>query len=79
VKAFGFPVNAPGSGHYGYGVLGDRVRADSDIALLQVTDSSDMTEGFSGGPLLDRLTGLVIGMVDAVARPRPAIASPLVV
>ncbi|MGH3829079.1 MAG: trypsin-like peptidase domain-containing protein, partial [Pseudonocardiaceae bacterium] len=69
VKAFGFPANAPSAGHYGYGVAGDRILGDGDVPLLQLTESSEVTEGFSGGPVLDELTGLVVGMVSSVARP----------
>ncbi|MGH3838676.1 MAG: trypsin-like peptidase domain-containing protein, partial [Pseudonocardiaceae bacterium] len=67
VKAFGFPVNAPG--HYGYGVAGDQIVGDGGTPLLQLTECTEVTEGFSGGPVLDERTGLVIGMVSSVARP----------
>ncbi|MGH3873042.1 MAG: trypsin-like peptidase domain-containing protein [Pseudonocardiaceae bacterium] len=69
VKAFGFPVNAPSAGHYGYGVAGDQIVGDGATPLLQLTGCTEVTEGFSGGPVLDERTGLVIGMVSAVARP----------
>jgi hypothetical protein len=66
VASFGFPENAPADGHYGYGWAGDEVRGNSGARLIQVTDCSEITEGFSGGPVLDEITGLVIGMVDSV-------------
>ncbi|MEO7194031.1 MAG: trypsin-like peptidase domain-containing protein, partial [Pseudonocardiaceae bacterium] len=69
VKAFGFPANAPSAGHYGYGVAGDRILGDGDVPLLQLTECGEVTEGFSGGPVLDERTGLVVGMVSSVARP----------
>jgi hypothetical protein len=69
VKAFGFPVNAPGAGHYGCGMAGDQILGDGGSPLLQLTDCSEVTEGFSGGPVLDERTGLVIEMVGAVTRP----------
>jgi WD40 repeat protein len=69
VKAFGFPLNAPSTGHYGYGVAGDQIVGDGGTPLLQLTDCTEVTEGFSGGPVLDERTGLVIGMVNSVARP----------
>jgi len=69
VRTFGFPVNAPGAGHHGYGVAGDLIRGDRGEPLLQLTDCTEVTEGFSGGPVLDEQTGLVIGMVDSVAAP----------
>ncbi len=69
VKAFGFPVNAPSAGHYGYGVAGDQIVGDGGTPLLQLTDCTEVTEGFSGGPVLDERTGLVIGMVTSVTPP----------
>jgi S1-C subfamily serine protease len=69
VKAFGFPLNAPHASHYGYGVAGDQILGDSGTPLLQLTDCTEVTEGFSGGPVVDEHTGLVIGMVSSVARP----------
>ncbi len=66
VKAFGFPLNAPRAGHYGYGVAGDHIVSDGGTPLLQLTDCTEVTEGFSGGPVLDERTGLVIGMVNSV-------------
>ncbi len=69
VKAFGFPLNAPSAGHYGYGVAGDQIVGDGGAPLLQLTDCTEVTEGFSGGPVLDEHTGLVIGMVNSVAPP----------
>ncbi len=71
VRTFGFPVNAPRAGHYGYGIAGDQIRGDGDVPLLQLTECSEVTEGFSGGPVLDELTGLVVGMVDSIPGPDP--------
>ncbi len=71
VKSFGFPINAPGSGHYGYGVAGDQILGDGDAPLLQLTDCTEVTEGFRGGPVLDEHTGLVVGMVSSLSTPDP--------
>jgi WD40 repeat protein len=68
-SSFGFPLHAPSAGHYGYGTVGDKIRGDGGAPLVQLTGSSEVTEGFSGAPVLDLQTGLVIGMVDSVARP----------
>ncbi len=68
VKTFGFPANAPDGGHYGYAIAGDVITADGQD-LLQLTGCTEVTEGFSGGPVLDERTGLVVGMVDSVAAP----------
>ena len=69
VKAFGFPVNAPSRGHYGYGIIGDYLTSDTGHPLVQLHESREMTEGFSGAPVTDARTGLVMGMVDSVAAP----------
>ncbi|MEV0632107.1 nSTAND1 domain-containing NTPase [Nonomuraea wenchangensis] len=73
VRSYGFPQQAPQSGHFGYGVAGHLLppapasaRAGS---LLQLTDANDLTTGFSGAPVLDEMTGLVIGMVSAITAP----------
>ncbi|MBV9011000.1 MAG: trypsin-like peptidase domain-containing protein [Pseudonocardiales bacterium] len=71
VKTFGFPVNAPSAGHYGYGVAGDQIDGDGGTPLLQLTGCTEVTEGFSGGPVLDERTGLVIGMVNSISSPDP--------
>src|SRR5437870_1349732 len=36
VKAFGFPLNAPARGHYGYSIVGDSLTSDSGQRLLQL-------------------------------------------
>ncbi|WP_327277411.1 trypsin-like peptidase domain-containing protein [Streptomyces sp. NBC_01224] len=83
VRCFGFPNQAPPAGHFGYAVsadllstggdgeLGDAEAADDDGEglLLQLTAANDLTRGFSGGPVVDDVTGLVIGMVNAITTP----------
>ncbi|MGW7260730.1 nSTAND1 domain-containing NTPase [Streptomyces sp. NPDC054834] len=70
VRSFGFPAQAPRGGHFGYGRAGDLLPAESGPeAVLQLTDANDLTTGFSGGPLLDDVTGLVIGMVTSITHP----------
>ncbi|MDQ3761618.1 MAG: hypothetical protein M3460_07935 [Actinomycetota bacterium] len=69
VKTYGFPGNVPSAGAYGYGVAGDRILDDGNVPLLQLTKGNAVTEGFSGGPVLDELTGLVVGMVSSVSSP----------
>ncbi|MFE7121777.1 trypsin-like peptidase domain-containing protein, partial [Streptomyces sp. NPDC057654] len=70
VSSFGFPAQAPPGGHFGYGTAGD-VLPDSTGAgaLLQLSEANDLTTGFSGGPVVDGVTGLVIGMVTAITSP----------
>ncbi|WP_455567415.1 nSTAND1 domain-containing NTPase [Streptomyces bottropensis] len=70
IFSYGFPSQAPEGGHFGYGVAGELLPADPRAgALLQLTDANDLTTGFSGGPVVDEVTGLVIGMVSAITAP----------
>ncbi|MFJ6118778.1 trypsin-like peptidase domain-containing protein [Streptomyces sp. NPDC092129] len=73
VKSFGFPAQAPPGGHHGFAVAGDLLppggAQGSDDPLLQLTAANDLTTGFSGAPVVDAMTGLVIGMVTAIAAP----------
>ncbi|MEU7223205.1 nSTAND1 domain-containing NTPase [Streptomyces chrestomyceticus] len=70
VRAFGFPVQAPPGGHFGYAVAGDLLTTGNGAGpLLQLTGANDLTTGFSGGPVVDGTTGLVIGMVTSIAAP----------
>ncbi|MFF9279699.1 nSTAND1 domain-containing NTPase [Streptomyces griseosporeus] len=70
VRSFGFPSQAPAEGHFGFGVAGDLLPGSNGRgALLQLTAANDLTTGFSGGPVLDELTGLVIGMLTEITAP----------
>ncbi|MFD8708083.1 trypsin-like peptidase domain-containing protein [Kitasatospora sp. NPDC059648] len=70
VRSFGFPAQAPPGGHFGFGVAGDLLPPGAGRgALLQLTDANDLTTGFSGGPVLDEVTGLVVGMVTEITAP----------
>ncbi|MFC9625940.1 trypsin-like peptidase domain-containing protein [Streptomyces sp. NPDC056930] len=83
VRCFGFPNQAPPAGHFGYALSGDLLSKGGDgehgdhyVAddngerlLLQLTAANDLTRGFSGGPVVDEVTGLVIGMVTAITAP----------
>ncbi len=73
VRSFGFPAQAPPGGHHGFAVAGDLLPPGtgqgSDDPLLQLTAANDLTTGFSGAPVVDEMTGLVIGMVTAIAAP----------
>ncbi|MFC7257530.1 eIF2A-related protein [Streptomyces lutosisoli] len=70
VRSFGFPAQAPPDGHFGFGETGDLLPAsDGRGAHLQLTAANDLTTGFSGGPVLDEVTGLVIGMLTEIAAP----------
>ncbi|MFF7130474.1 trypsin-like peptidase domain-containing protein [Streptomyces sp. NPDC008240] len=70
VRSFGFPAQAPPEGHFGFGVAGDLLPGSGGrSAHLQLTAANDLTTGFSGGPVLDEVTGLVIGMLTEIAAP----------
>ncbi|WP_159100461.1 nSTAND1 domain-containing NTPase [Streptomyces lunaelactis] len=68
VFSFGFPAQAPQGGHFGYAEAGDLLPAGNGaVHLLQLTRANDLTTGFSGAPVVDEVTGLVIGMVSSIA------------
>ncbi|MFG3517028.1 nSTAND1 domain-containing NTPase [Streptomyces bobili] len=70
VRSFGFPAQAPPEGHFGFGVAGDTLPGSYGRgAHLQLTSANDLTTGFSGGPVLDEVTGLVIGMLTEITAP----------
>ncbi|MFJ8114104.1 trypsin-like peptidase domain-containing protein [Streptomyces sp. NPDC096132] len=70
VRSFGFPAQAPPEGHFGFGVAGELLPSTGGRgAHLQLTDANDLTTGFSGAPVLDEVTGLVIGMLTEITAP----------
>lgn len=72
VRSFGFPAHSPDSGRYGFCTAGDLIPAGGDTpALMQLTDANDLTSGFSGAPVVDETTGLVIGMTTAITPQDP--------
>ncbi|MFE9919135.1 trypsin-like peptidase domain-containing protein [Micromonospora sp. NPDC005553] len=66
VVLFGFPTQALDRGHHGFGTVGGDVTGNAGQRLLQLTGCHEVTSGFSGGPVVDGVTGRVIGMVDSV-------------
>ncbi|MER7707728.1 serine protease [Kitasatospora sp. NPDC097605] len=70
VRSLGFPTQAPPGGHFGFATVGGLLpAADRAGEQLQLTGANDLTTGFSGGPVLDEVTGLVVGMLTAIAGP----------
>ncbi|MGV9963650.1 nSTAND1 domain-containing NTPase, partial [Streptomyces olivaceus] len=70
VRSFGFPVQAPPGGHFGFAQAGGLLPSVDRVGeLLQLTGANDLTQGFSGGPVLDEATGLVVGMLTAITAP----------
>src|SRR5437016_4423885 len=60
---------APATGHSGYGIVGDPLTGDTGQCLLQLRQATEITEGFSGAPVIDEHTGFVLGMIDSIASP----------
>ncbi|MFD0374269.1 trypsin-like peptidase domain-containing protein [Streptomyces sp. NPDC127112] len=70
VYSFGFPAQAPVGGHFGYGTAGALLPATEGRSVhLQLTAANDLATGFSGGPVVDEVTGLVIGMLTEITAP----------
>ncbi|WP_369258839.1 trypsin-like peptidase domain-containing protein [Streptomyces sp. R35] len=70
VRSFGFPAQAPPQGHFGFAVAGDLLPGVAGAgAHLQLTAANDLTTGFSGAPVVDEVTGLVIGMLTEITAP----------
>ncbi|MER7028956.1 MULTISPECIES: eIF2A-related protein [Streptomyces] len=70
IVSYGFPAQAPRSGHFGYGTAGGLLaRSERTGRLLQLSEANDLTSGFSGAPVVDEATGLAIGMVTAITSP----------
>ncbi|MFE5492970.1 trypsin-like peptidase domain-containing protein [Streptomyces virginiae] len=70
VRSYGFPAQAPQTGHLGFGEAGDLLPSSPQRGIhLQLTDANDLTTGFSGAPVLDQVTGLVIGMLTEITAP----------
>ncbi|MCX4633089.1 trypsin-like peptidase domain-containing protein [Streptomyces sp. NBC_01443] len=70
VQSYGFPTQAPTGGHFGHGKASGLLPATEERGVhLQLTDANDLTTGFSGGPVTDEVTGLVIGMLTEITAP----------
>ncbi|MFG2123448.1 trypsin-like peptidase domain-containing protein [Streptomyces sp. NPDC048710] len=71
-STYGFPKHARPGGHFGklkVGRLLEGAAPQGTVPLLQLSDANELTEGFSGGPVVDDATGLVIGMTNAITHP----------
>ncbi len=70
--SYGFPSQAPAAGHFGYATVGGFLpECEDEGSLLQLTNANDLTKGFSGGPpVVDEITGLVIGMITSITPPQ---------
>ncbi|HYT09834.1 MAG TPA: trypsin-like peptidase domain-containing protein, partial [Mycobacteriales bacterium] len=63
---YGFPPELGDRGLYGYGIVGDLTRDRAGIALLQLTQTTETSPGFSGGPVVDQPSQRVIGLVNSI-------------
>jgi WD40 repeat protein len=68
-KTYGFPDARSIEGMWGYGSLGDLVPNQAGLSFIQLTGATEISPGFSGGPVLDLSTRRVVGMVDAILAP----------
>jgi S1-C subfamily serine protease len=66
---FGFPQVQNKDGMWGYGIVGNLISTEAAGLILQLTDTTEVTPGFSGAPILDRHTNRVVGMVSAITQP----------
>jgi hypothetical protein len=67
-KTFGFPEETSVEGMWGYGILGDAT-TEAGCQVLQLTDTTEVTTGFSGAPVLNTVTQQVVGIVSAITAP----------
>ena len=72
-RAIGYPDLEPIVGVPGQGTIVDHVRASGGRKLIQVS-SKEITDGFSGAPLLDEDTDRIVGMIIWVANKLPETA-----
>ncbi|WP_329395000.1 trypsin-like peptidase domain-containing protein [Streptomyces melanogenes] len=63
--SFGFPSSTFDGGHEGTATVGGPLRV-LDHWVLQLHDANTVARGFSGAPVVDTRTGLVIGMVTSL-------------
>ena len=63
-KTFGFPSAKPVEGIFGYGKIGD-LTTENGYPVLQLTETTEVTSGFSGAPVFDQKTRRVVGIVTS--------------
>jgi WD40 repeat protein len=66
VFSYGFPAHASRAGRFGRARAGLLWTGSTQAGgLLQLTEADDLTVGFSGGPVVDEVTGFVVGMMTS--------------
>jgi WD40 repeat protein len=63
---YGFPEVAGDKGIWGYGVIGNVATDAGGIDVLQLTQTTETSPGFSGGPVIDQVSNRVVGMVSSI-------------
>ena len=66
---FGFPEKKPKKGLNGSGKIGKSIEDEYGIHRLQLSEALEISIGFSGGPVFDKITRRVVGMVDSITEP----------
>jgi WD40 repeat protein len=61
-KTYGFPKSKPKNGMGGKGIIDNPTKAENGCTFIQLS-SSEITNGFSGAPVLDEQTNRVVGVV----------------
>ncbi|MEH2306639.1 nSTAND1 domain-containing NTPase [Nostoc sp.] len=61
-KTYGFPKSKPKNGMGGKGIIDNHTKAENDCTFIQLS-SPEITNGFSGAPVLDEQTNRVVGVV----------------
>ncbi|MFF5184985.1 trypsin-like peptidase domain-containing protein [Streptomyces sp. NPDC000345] len=69
LSTIGFPHHADPRGRSGTAVADGVLQDSGDLPVLQLREANSLTVGFSGAPLVDEATGLVLGMVRAITPP----------
>jgi WD40 repeat protein len=63
---YGFPEVLGDKGMWGYGVIGNVTTDAGGISVLQLTQTTETSPGFSGGPVIDQVSNRVVGMVSSI-------------
>ncbi|MFF9768271.1 trypsin-like peptidase domain-containing protein [Streptomyces sp. NPDC014636] len=66
VSSIGFPTNGEEAGSPGRAQAGRVMPGSAGYPVLHLNEANSITVGFSGAPLVDDRTGLVIGMVRSI-------------
>ncbi len=68
-SSFGYPAADDVDGVWGNGRISGDVRTEHGIQLLQLSDATELTRGFSGAPVWDHAKKCVVGMISSFLKP----------